>query len=505
MGIKQLSKFLRKVSSQVMSEWHCIEDYSGNRVAIDASPCIYQCLTAMSADPGSEDDSSHVLGFLKRTVRLLELGLKPIFVFDGEAPEMKKDGALAKREKLRAKSREQLAEAQAAGDETSARRLAVRLVKAKPKHNEDCMELLRLMGVPVVQAPTEAESVCAALAASGRCDAAATEDLDALVFGAPRLLRNIHQAASASQAKAVQEIALDTVLKALNFSQKEFVDFCILCGCDYLSTIGRVGVQTAYQLMSKHRSIERILETLDRAKYTVPEPWEYEAARQCFLGSPVHDIQEVQLEAHRPDASNLEGLRALVVERHGFHAGEVDIYIQRLARATHVDQVPQHISASAQGQPSVHTQRPIATPSRFGHQPRRGSAGRRHANLSSSNSGTPEKGQRTLTSLFVSAAKRPLSNVCASGPVDTQADGAINEERKEDLAKETSAANVSQGETCPKRRRITAESALRRVLGNDISLGHSTCLEDLERLVTQLCGEGALGVSNQDQAVYRID
>jgi len=536
-----------------MGEWHSMEDYRGKSVAIDASPCIYQCLTAMSADPGNEEDASHVLGFLKRTVRLLEIGLKPIFVFDGDAPEMKKQGALASREKMRAKSREQLVEAQAAGDEEAARRFAARLVKAKPKHNEDCMELLRLMGVPVVQAPTEAECLCAVLAASGRCDAAATEDLDALVFGAPRLLRNIHQAASSPQAKGVQEISLEAVLRSLKFSHKEFVDFCILCGCDYLGTIARVGVQTAYQLMTKHRSIEQLLERLDRSKFTVPESWEYQAARDTFLTSPVPDIHIFKLEATRPDARALEELRALAVERYRFHAGEIDQYIQRFARATHADIVPQQVPESAHPhyQHSAPTHRPIATPNRSqqqgltGHLARRNGAGRRpsRGSATASTSAVPV-GQKTLKSLFAASAKRPAPDVVVplaptaeDNCTENSNETAIKTPRKtltslfaasakrpapdvvaplaptaEDNCTESSSETAIKAplasvldEPCTKRRRTMAESALRRVLGDDISLGQGASLEDLEKLVVQLTGQGGAANSAGGSEVCQID
>ncbi|CAE7642649.1 FEN1, partial [Symbiodinium microadriaticum] len=95
MGIKQLGKYLKTAAPDEMNRHRCANEYKGTTVAIDASPCLYQCLTAMGdtpagAIPGSAEDTSHIAGLLRRTVRLLELGFKPIFVFDGDAPELKK-------------------------------------------------------------------------------------------------------------------------------------------------------------------------------------------------------------------------------------------------------------------------------------------------------------------------------------------------------------------------------------------------------------------------------
>ncbi len=59
------------------------------------------------------------------------------------------------------------------------------------EHNEDCKKLLRLMGVPVIDAPSEAEAQCAAMAKAGVVYGAATEDMDCLTFGCPRLIRHL--------------------------------------------------------------------------------------------------------------------------------------------------------------------------------------------------------------------------------------------------------------------------------------------------------------------------
>ena len=313
MGIKQLGKFLKTNAPLAMNSHHCASDYKDKTVAIDASPCLYQCMTAMGdtpigVTPGSEEDTSHILGFLRRTVRLLELGIKPIFVFDGEAPEMKKSHVLTKREKLRAKSREQLEEAKASGDGEAVKRHSARLIKTTQRHNDEVMELLGLMGVPAVQAPGEAECLAAALASFGQADAAATEDMDALVFGAPKLLRNLHRAAASHQIPLVQEISLQVVLGALEFSQAEFVDFCILAGCDYLGTIAKVGIMTGHQLVKKHRRIEAILENIDRKKHSVPEGWDFESARKCFEPPDMNLIGAEQLKPAAPDAENLRSL-----------------------------------------------------------------------------------------------------------------------------------------------------------------------------------------------------
>ena len=93
-------------------------------------------------------------------------------------------------------ARRQLAEAELAkakeqGSEEDVEKYSRRLVKVGKSHNDDCKELLRLMGVPVVNAPCEAEAQCAELARKNRVYATATEDMDALTFKTPKLLRKL--------------------------------------------------------------------------------------------------------------------------------------------------------------------------------------------------------------------------------------------------------------------------------------------------------------------------
>ncbi|CAK9067910.1 unnamed protein product [Durusdinium trenchii] len=131
MGIKQLGKFLKSSCPSAMNSHSPAAEYKDQTVAIDVSCCLYQCITAMGdtprgVQPGSELDTSHIAGLLRRSIRLLELGIKPIFIFDGEAPMMKSH-VLQQREKNRAKSRELLEEAQAMGDQEAMKRYGARI------------------------------------------------------------------------------------------------------------------------------------------------------------------------------------------------------------------------------------------------------------------------------------------------------------------------------------------------------------------------------------------
>ena len=49
------------------------------------------------------------------------------------------------------------------------------------------------------------------------------------------------------------------MIKGLDMTHAEFVDMCILCGCDYTETIDGVGPVTAYKLIKEHKNIENVL------------------------------------------------------------------------------------------------------------------------------------------------------------------------------------------------------------------------------------------------------
>ena len=103
-----------------------------------------------------------------------------------------------------------------------------RLVRAGQKENDDCQKLLQLMGVPVLVAPCEAEAQAAALARAGAVYATGTEDMDALTFQTPVLIRKL-TFASASKAM-LQSINYQKALEGLELNHAGFVDLCILVG-----------------------------------------------------------------------------------------------------------------------------------------------------------------------------------------------------------------------------------------------------------------------------------
>lgn len=196
--------------------------------------------------------------------------MRPVYVFDGKPPNIKSHELVKRREK-REKATRELEKAKEEGNIEEQEKQAKRLVRAGQKENDDCKKLLKLMGVPVVEAPCEAEAQAASLCLEGKVWAVGTEDMDALTFQTPILLRKM-TFASASKSN-LQQMDHKKALDGLGLTQAEFVDLCILLGCDYCDSIRGIGPKTALKLIRQYRCIETILENIDRNKYTVPPEW----------------------------------------------------------------------------------------------------------------------------------------------------------------------------------------------------------------------------------------
>ncbi|KAG4997365.1 hypothetical protein JHK82_028140 [Glycine max] len=313
MGIKGLTKLLADNAPKSMKE-NKFESYFGRKIAIDASMSIYQFLIVVGRS-GTEmltneagEVTSHLQGMFSRTIRLLEAGIKPVYVFDGKPPDLKKQ-ELAKRYSKRAEATEDLSEALETANKEDIEKFSKRTVKVTKQHNDDCKRLLRLMGVPVVEVY-----------------GVASEDMDSLTFGAPKFLRHLMD--PSSKKIPVMEFEVAKILEELNMTMDQFIDLCILSGCDYCDSIRGIGGLTALKLIRQHGSIENILENLNKERYQIPDNWPYQEARRLFKEPLViTDEKELDIKWSSPDE---EGLITFLVNENGFNRDRVTKAIEKI-------------------------------------------------------------------------------------------------------------------------------------------------------------------------------
>lgn len=184
---------------------------------------IYSFLIAVRSDgqqlmSDTGETTSHLMGLFYRTLRMVDNGIKPLYVFDGAPPKLK-SGELAKRFQRKSEAHAAAEEAKETGTAEDVEKFSRRTVRVTREHNQECQQLLKLMGIPYIIAPTEAEAQCATLARGGKVYAAASEDMDTLTFNTPILLR--HLTFSEQRKEPILEIHLDKVLEGLNMEREQ--------------------------------------------------------------------------------------------------------------------------------------------------------------------------------------------------------------------------------------------------------------------------------------------
>lgn len=277
----------------------------------------------------SGETTSHLMGIFYRTLRLVDNGIKPLYVFDGAPPKLK-SGELAKRFQRKSEAQENHEEAKETGTAEDVEKFSRRTVRVTREHNEEARRLLKLMGIPYIIAPTEAEAQCAVLAKAGKVYAAASEDMDTLTFASPVLLR--HLTFSEQRKEPIQEIHLAPVLEGLQMDMDQFIDLCILLGCDYVDPVKGIGPKVAFNLIKEHKTLENVVAAVEKSgKFTFPEDWPYKEARILFQEPDVRSADDPECE-FKWDAPDLPGLIQFLVHEKGFSEDRVKSGAERLRK-----------------------------------------------------------------------------------------------------------------------------------------------------------------------------
>ncbi|XBW37167.1 hypothetical protein QEN19_002748 [Hanseniaspora menglaensis] len=357
MGIKGLSHFLKDNAPGCTKEIS-IKSLSGQKIAIDASMCLYQFLIAVrQQDSGMQlnnaegETTSHLMGFFYRTLRMCDNGIKPVYVFDGKPPVLK-SGELDKRRAKRDEAEEEIETLQKklkeVGEEGLEKeeeerilekeqmerlmQLQRRTVKVTQKQNDEAKHLLKLMGIPYVDAPCEAEAQCAELCKSGKVYGVASEDMDTLCYNVPVLLRKL--TLSEQRKEPILEVKTDKVLEGLELSLDEFIDLCIMMGCDYCPTIQGCGPSNSFKLINEHKSIENILKAFEngdivKKSWKIPQEWLYKESKELFVNPDVIKSEDCDLKWVPP---NEEELIDFMVNKNGFSEDRIKTGIERLKK-----------------------------------------------------------------------------------------------------------------------------------------------------------------------------
>ncbi|MCK5396630.1 MAG: flap endonuclease-1 [Thermoplasmata archaeon] len=285
-----------------------LKDLKGKAIAIDGYNSLYQFLSSIRQRDGTPlMDSkmrvtSHLSGAFQRTASLLEVGIKPIYVFDGK-PNPLKASTLADRRQRKEIAKEQWREALEAGDMETARTKAQQTSKLTREMVSQAKDLFDLMGVPWVDAPEEGEAQASHMARNGDVYAAGSQDFDSMLFGTPILIRNMTLAGRRKMPRrnvyidVVPEIiTLEGSLNALGINLEQLVDIGVIMGTDFNDGVKGIGPKKGLKLVKEHGSGEAVIKAMD---LDVPG---FQNVRKVFLEPNVTDDYEVEWKTMDPGA-----------------------------------------------------------------------------------------------------------------------------------------------------------------------------------------------------------
>lgn len=335
MGIKNLKSILISRCSTAITQ-RKLSCYNGLVVGIDISIFLYKYLY----------NNNDLIGGLTRLIlRLLRNNIYPVFVFDGKPPaekstvleerKLRREYMYMKRDILEfIKENKQRSNNEALinkindyilirnntfqlfpeklelylSDEFNIQeeidKIDRKIINVRPEHIHDSKKLFDYFGISYIHAPCEAESLLAVLCKRGEIDCCITEDMDILANGCQLFLKNF-----SSDKNIVDEYCLNGILQNLDITFEQFVDLCILCGCDYTSKIYGIGHVNAYKLIKKYKNIEGIMQNIHTMpKFKVPDDFDYQSARNLFFHPFDYDDMKkyvVDMQMNEPQVEKL--------------------------------------------------------------------------------------------------------------------------------------------------------------------------------------------------------
>jgi flap endonuclease-1 len=308
-----------------------IPDLSSKVIAIDAYNTLYQFLSIIRQRDGTPlkdskgNITSHLSGLLYRMSSLMEAGIKPVFVFDGKPPEMK-SRTIEKRVEARESAKVKWTQAQEAGLAEEAYKYAQASSRIDATIVEDSRKLLTAMGIPFVDAPSEGEAQAAYMVTKGDAHYAGSQDYDSLLFGAPRVVRNLTVSGKRKVPKKnlyvdvnPEVMELEEILAGLGVTREQLIDIALCVGTDYNQGLTNIGPKKALKLVKEHGSIEKVLAS------TGNEIPDLDSIKDFFMNPPV--TKDYGLNWKKPKT---ESVLELLCDEHDFSRERVSKALEKL-------------------------------------------------------------------------------------------------------------------------------------------------------------------------------
>ena len=299
------------------------KDLDGKIIAIDAANTLYQFLSSIRQIDGKplvDSDgniTSHLSGILYRTANIVDKGIKPIYVFDGEPSEFK-ENTINERREIRQAAEKKWKEALEKGDAETAAKFAKRSSRMSPYILESAKELLEIMGIPYVQSFGEGEAQASYMVANGDAWAVASQDYDWLIVGSRKIIRNLTISGNLS---SLEYLELKKVLKELGIERKQLIDIAILVGTDFNNGVKGVGAKTGFKIVKKS-TLEKYLKEKDITLEVNPDE-----LRNIFLNPDINTNYNIKWK-------NVDKERIIdfLCNKHGFSEERVLAAVKKMEK-----------------------------------------------------------------------------------------------------------------------------------------------------------------------------
>lgn len=315
-----------------------VGDLKEKVVCVDAFNTLYQFLSTIRQPDGTPlmdnkgNITSHLSGIFYRNINLLNSGIKLVYVFDGKPHELKFK-THRKRKESRDAAEERYETAKGEEDIEGMKRYSSQLLRLDDEMIKESKELLEAMGIPVVQAPGEGEAEAAYLAKHyNDVYASVSQDYDSLLFGAPRLVRNLTLAKKRKTISGWVEvkpeiIELDRVLNSLEINLDQLICLGIMVGTDYNPKgIPGIGQKKALQIVQKYKQPVLIFKSVqDKIDALDEDDWfDWKEIFEIFHKP---DVKEAEFEFGSIDD---EKVKKILVNDHDFSEERVSKQLDKL-------------------------------------------------------------------------------------------------------------------------------------------------------------------------------
>ena len=316
-----------------------LEELKGKVLAVDGYNALYQFLAIIRQPDGTPlKDSrgritSHLSGIFYRTANLLEAGVKPVYVFDGKPPELKTK-EIEKRIEVKEKAVVEYKAALERGDMVAARKAAQATSRLTVEMVGQAKDVLAALGVPWIQAPSEGEAQATFMTKKGDAWATVSQDYDSLLFGAPRLIRNLTISGRRKLPnKPVyidiepEIVKLEDILLELKITRDQLIDIGILLGTDFNPDGFRgIGPKKALKAIEEFGSLKAVIE---KKKVEADPTIDFDAIRDIFLNPETTD--EYHLEWRGIDG---ERVKEILCNSFDFSLERIEAALQRIQKTS---------------------------------------------------------------------------------------------------------------------------------------------------------------------------